>query len=1077
VLALSCMLNQLFVCLFVRCRCSIFRTLLPAGMITAGVTNRVDLYHTVTKTWTQAALSSARAFACGCGNFFRLAFVGGATSLTAGFSNVIDLYDVASRTWTTATLQTARSRAACALFDNGNTLVVGGGQTGASTWATDLVLLTISSNTWSSVGSLSAAYEALAYSNVGDFLVIAGFPGSGTAVTLDVYQGPRAAYLKGFQSISAAGLSHVSVAFLGSGNAAMVAGGANANIETATVATVFATATLVPLPCLMANNLCVSQCNDTYWQKTQTLANPVNMVADVICSQCSDRCRVCTNDVWCTKCYDPYVVQYTDATHATCLPACVGGYYNVSGVCVLITPDFPGNCSSDPAYTRGDNRMPHGYAVTFTTSSSAVLLPSFAASLPMSFTAWVYSTNVTAGPLFDFSSGTNAHTWALGVMPWGQAAGSLAAYWNTATGDLPFAYFPSFTFPTNTWIHVVLTVDVAWATPILYVNGIKQRTVFMTPGSVASPAASADTLATRTTMLIGAARPYTTAEQGKFPFANRGSFLGSMMDVRLFSRVLTPAEVMLMLAGTEKNVWNTGCVYALCPYSATTMYNANSYTGTNIFVPVTASIVTGSAWGFSTPTAVSTSFVCRPGYYNPWTGGFPCTACPAGTYSDRVGAKYCTSCPSVAVGTCTNGVLTLAVSPPPDVYSTAFCNASFFSSVSLSRGAFVAVQPFASTAGQTVALWVRDNFPLAVASPVRYFEFSVTMPASATNNPGMSPMAYMIYLAKDTTRAGGLTVAYYSSTGALTCNVQYTGFTIPDASTWFHVAVVFPTTATTPTLYFNGLAATANVLTVCSASIPTTASTVLRTSVQFGVGNAPGTMNDFQGSMGNIRLFGVPLTAADVQQMFTNVDEATMINTQIASVQYVGCVGVYQNAVQTLTHPNSAVTFVGGAPAVFDTRATSPTGSVVMYSYAANTTTNCAAGTYLFRGACIVCPPGMWSTPLATACTISLCMPVVAANMEQYGVKTMNFPFTSSCGNSSLCWNHQCAANPNFGRFDTTSTIICQTNTTNMTNIIPCYVTMKHNSSRVYVPHNLITSQCLLNAPHQESQADCTCVR
>jgi N-acetylneuraminic acid mutarotase len=80
------------------------------------VTSRVDIYDTVSQTWSTAELTQARydISVIAVGN--KIFFAGGTDDWF--FTSRIDIYDVSSNTWSTAELSKARGRMAVAAIGN-----------------------------------------------------------------------------------------------------------------------------------------------------------------------------------------------------------------------------------------------------------------------------------------------------------------------------------------------------------------------------------------------------------------------------------------------------------------------------------------------------------------------------------------------------------------------------------------------------------------------------------------------------------------------------------------------------------------------------------------------------------------------------------------------------------------------------------------------------------------------------------------------------------------------------------------------------------------------------------------------
>lgn len=89
-------------------------------------TSRVDIYNFTTKSWSQASLSQARAFASAVTVGSKVIIAGGVTSINIPTDRV-DIYDTSTGIWTTAALSVPRSAIENAVAVSGKAYFVGGG--------------------------------------------------------------------------------------------------------------------------------------------------------------------------------------------------------------------------------------------------------------------------------------------------------------------------------------------------------------------------------------------------------------------------------------------------------------------------------------------------------------------------------------------------------------------------------------------------------------------------------------------------------------------------------------------------------------------------------------------------------------------------------------------------------------------------------------------------------------------------------------------------------------------------------------------------------------------------------------
>ena len=165
------------------------KVLFAGGLTPSGHTTRVDIYDTLTNTWTTAALSVKREN-MGSTATTKKAFFGGGSS-TAGNSKVVDIYDLTSNTWTAtqfpnATLPSQRTYLCAA--NVGNRVLFAGGYT--TTIFRDLIsVYDTQNNSWlpnTTLSEFKCALGSVTYGNKAYFI-------GGTA-SYDGSDGPTSRY-------------------------------------------------------------------------------------------------------------------------------------------------------------------------------------------------------------------------------------------------------------------------------------------------------------------------------------------------------------------------------------------------------------------------------------------------------------------------------------------------------------------------------------------------------------------------------------------------------------------------------------------------------------------------------------------------------------------------------------------------------------------------------------------------------------------------------------------------------------------------------------------------------------------
>ena len=154
-----------------------------SGPTFSGPSSVVDIYNTVSNTWSTANLSQARYDIAATSLGSEVFFAGGISS--SGVSNVVDIYNTVSNTWTTATLSQARFGVSATAV--GNNVIFAGGYNGNADSNVVDIYNTVS-NTWTTA-TLAVARGGPAAVTVGNeaFFASGNFYGDGNDSTVDIY--------------------------------------------------------------------------------------------------------------------------------------------------------------------------------------------------------------------------------------------------------------------------------------------------------------------------------------------------------------------------------------------------------------------------------------------------------------------------------------------------------------------------------------------------------------------------------------------------------------------------------------------------------------------------------------------------------------------------------------------------------------------------------------------------------------------------------------------------------------------------------------------------------------------------
>ncbi len=139
-------------------------------------TSRVDIWNNEASQWTTAELSVPRfsISAVGIGN--KALFAGGGNIIQNTVSSAVDIYDFTTGQWTTTQLSGPRAAMGSAVVEtsNGPIALFGGGITGFTGPATDLVeIYHVNTDSWSTA-QLSQARGHLSATSVGNKVIFAG---------------------------------------------------------------------------------------------------------------------------------------------------------------------------------------------------------------------------------------------------------------------------------------------------------------------------------------------------------------------------------------------------------------------------------------------------------------------------------------------------------------------------------------------------------------------------------------------------------------------------------------------------------------------------------------------------------------------------------------------------------------------------------------------------------------------------------------------------------------------------------------------------------------------------------------
>jgi hypothetical protein len=314
-----------------------------------------------------------------------------------------------------------------------------------------------------------------------------------------------------------------------------------------------------------------------------------------------------------------YPTLTADATNLVAWYKLDGDLTDSSGITGSLT-----NQGGTLAYARDttlDSNLPYAwYAVGSGTSNvNYALTPALNRNVPLSFVFWFktigtggytimgYGDKSVENPTiqFDFYQGEL------------QVSTALSGQWITqplATG-----------LALNTWHFVVYTLsNTSPVSTILYVNGTQRATGTGTTGQT-----------------LPRFKDLTIANSGD---TWRG-FVGQIGDIRIYSKVLTQAEITTLY---NINIINTPASCLACPA------NSNSASSSSAITACTCNA--GSTGPNGGPCAA-----CVAGKFKTLTGIATCTDCGAGTYSTAVGASgssTCIACPSNSTSPAGSAALT-----------------------------------------------------------------------------------------------------------------------------------------------------------------------------------------------------------------------------------------------------------------------------------------------------------------------------------------------------------------------------------------------------------------------------------
>lgn len=156
------------------------KILFAGGMMTGAYSSRVDIYDTITGSWSTAELSKPERQGMAVATVgSKIFFAGGGDNDWGATTSRVDIYDASNNTWTTAELSQGREYLAAATV--GNKIFFAGGRTwettanGYSTWAASNVVDIYNNltNSWT-VATLSEARSDLSATTAGDKIFFAG---------------------------------------------------------------------------------------------------------------------------------------------------------------------------------------------------------------------------------------------------------------------------------------------------------------------------------------------------------------------------------------------------------------------------------------------------------------------------------------------------------------------------------------------------------------------------------------------------------------------------------------------------------------------------------------------------------------------------------------------------------------------------------------------------------------------------------------------------------------------------------------------------------------------------------------
>ena len=205
------------------------KILFAGGMTTYAYSSAVDIYDTITRTWSTAALTIPQRHGMAVvtlGN--KIFFAGGEDADWGDLTSRVDIYDASTNTWTTAELSSARAFLAATTIGN-KIFFAGGGAWDQVTFSGSRTVDVYdnSTNTWS-VKYLSEGRYELTATTVGTKLYFAGGLTSifGISKKIDIYDSQTNTWST--SQLNEAKAGHASIAW---GNKIFWAGGAYSSYQ------------------------------------------------------------------------------------------------------------------------------------------------------------------------------------------------------------------------------------------------------------------------------------------------------------------------------------------------------------------------------------------------------------------------------------------------------------------------------------------------------------------------------------------------------------------------------------------------------------------------------------------------------------------------------------------------------------------------------------------------------------------------------------------------------------------------------------------------------------------------------